>query len=190
MPAYGSLAAEFEVLHVSAHALIQQCMSLALLTERRLETIEHEGLRSPSSRSSSGGGGSSGRSSGAGSSSGGGSNGGGSSGGGSNGGGSSGRGGSSSNRGDVGGGSSSGKGSGGGRRSSTGDDEQYTDVVRYKVEGWVAAKQQVNKARSACFIMQGCLELFDGFAVLGSQLEAVGAALCAKLPLPWLCNNP
>jgi hypothetical protein len=50
--------------------------------------------------------------------------------------------------------------------------------------------QQVNKARSARFIMQGCLTRFDGFAVLGGQLQAVGAALCAKLPLPWLCNNP
>jgi hypothetical protein len=137
LPAYGCLDAEFHaVLHVTQRALVQQCLSLALLTEQQLEKVEYGGLRPPTTTSSS----------------------------------------SSS--------SSSGRG------SSAGDSNQYPDAVRYKVEEWVAAKQQVSSALHVSNAMHGCLELFDGFAVLGIQLQEAGAALCAKLPLPWLCNNP
>jgi hypothetical protein len=62
--------------------------------------------------------------------------------------------------------------------------------VSYKVEDWVAAERQVSRALHVSNAMHGCLGLFDGFAVLGNQLQEAGAALCAKLPLPWLCNNP
>jgi hypothetical protein len=163
MPAYGNLASECgALLHVTTPALIQQCLSLALLTEQRLDAIERGELRLPSRRSSSdssSGGGN--RSSGGGNRSSGGSSSDSSSGGGnrSSGGGnrssSSGGGGGSNSGGSSSGGGSSGSSSGddGGRCSSssssgssdggnTGDHGQDTDAAGCKVEDWVAASQQ------------------------------------------------
>jgi hypothetical protein len=54
---------------------------------------------------------------------------------------------------------------------------------------WDAAVAAIHEARSAPSVMQACMG-FSGFAALGAELQAVGGGMCAKLPLPWLCNNP
>jgi hypothetical protein len=52
-----------------------------------------------------------------------------------------------------------------------------------------AAKQKVKEAATILSSMQACLE-YPGFARLAMQLQEVGEAICAKVPVPYMCNNP
>jgi hypothetical protein len=37
--------------------------------------------------------------------------------------------------------------------------------------------------------LDGCLA-YKGLTDVAEQMQTLAAALCAKLPVPWMCNNP
>jgi hypothetical protein len=146
VPAYGSLAGEFDGLKGRCTDLLNLCLSVAQKTRDRIEALTDAGTGASASSSSN----------------------------------------SSSN-------SSRSRG-----RSVTcccddGDDESgffwADDVDRVTSKECCAAGHAISKASSAASAMQTCLNL-SVFGLLASELQAIGASMCGKLPLPWLCNNP
>jgi hypothetical protein len=52
-----------------------------------------------------------------------------------------------------------------------------------------AAKQKVKEASTIQGSMQACLE-YPSFARIAMELQEVGEAIFAKVPVPYMCNNP
>jgi hypothetical protein len=52
-----------------------------------------------------------------------------------------------------------------------------------------AAQSKVTKPSTIQSSMQACLG-YQGFTELAELLQGVGEAICAKVPVPWMCNNP
>jgi hypothetical protein len=61
-----------------------------------------------------------------------------------------------------------------------------SDGEHEQVQVVTAAKQKVKEATKFHSSIQACLE----FARLVKQLQDTGEAICAKLPVPWMCSNP
>jgi hypothetical protein len=69
-------------------------------------------------------------------------------------------------------------------------EEDGSDVGKFHWDQEVAAAQRrVKEASSIQSSMQACLE-YEGFTYLAEMLQEVGEAICAKVPVPWMCNNP
>jgi hypothetical protein len=69
-------------------------------------------------------------------------------------------------------------------------EEDCSDVKASHSDQYVAAAQRrVTEASSIQSSMQACLE-YEGFTESIEMLQGVGEAICSKVPVPWMCNNP
>ena len=68
-------------------------------------------------------------------------------------------------------------------------DEEHVDCERERDQVFAAAQRRVKVTSTIQSSMQACLE-FEGFSQLSKLLQEVGEKICAKLPVPWMCNNP
>jgi hypothetical protein len=80
-------------------------------------------------------------------------------------------------------------------RSSSSDDSDIDDVASEEEEDFhyneyvAAAQRRVSEASTIQSSMQACLE-YEWFTELIELLLEVGEGICAKVPVPWMCNNP